>query len=114
MTDTTVDRTLADTNLRTCPHCGATMLRWYTKPEMSWGTPYQFVCFNDDCEYFIKGWEWMQTKFNKKVSYRHRFNPFDGTSGPVPVWSRLALRVDIMEDGEDVDDFLRRTGRLTT
>ncbi len=106
------DKTLADSELRACPHCGDKMLKWYTKPEMSWGTPYQYVCFNDECDYFVRHWAHFEKNYNKKASVRHRYNPFDGTAGPVPVWSADALRSDIIHDGEEIDDFLRRKGSL--
>ncbi|MBI4677180.1 MAG: hypothetical protein HY748_06320 [Elusimicrobia bacterium] len=81
-----------------CPHCAKVLLKWRTPEGAAWG-PIQFVCFNDDCPYFVKGWEWMRTKFNQKVSYRHRLDPETGSRGPLPVWSALALRSGIIEGG---------------
>ncbi len=106
------DKTLGDPALRSCPHCSDKMLKWYTKPEMSWGTPYQYVCFNDECDYYVRHWEHFQTNYNKRASVRHRYNPFEDSSGPVPVWSDDALRPDIIGDDETIDDFLRRRGSL--
>jgi hypothetical protein len=103
----TVDLTLADDELRKCPHCGARMSKWYTPPESTWGTPYQYVCFNDECGYHQRGWAWMKSQYNKDASYRHRYNPFDGSSGPIPVWSKLALRERIMRDDEDAEEFAK-------
>jgi len=104
------DQTLKDPELRKCPHCAERMLKWYTPQDLSWGTPYQYVCFNDDCSYYVKGWEWIQQQYNKEASYRHRYNPFEGDAGPVPVWSPTALRARIMNDDETVEEFVRRTG----
>ena len=104
------DVTLDDPSLRTCPKCGSRMLRWYTPPDLSWGTPYHYVCFNDECPYYVNGWEWMESRYNKKASYRHRFNPFANESGPVPVWSPEALRSRIMKDDETAEEFVHRTG----
>ncbi len=106
------DKTLADPELLKCPKCGEKMNRWYTPLSLSWGTPYQYVCFNDDCPYYVRGWKWMEERYNKKASYRNRYNPFDGESGPVPVWSPGALRARIMGDDESAEDYLRRTGSL--
>ena len=108
--DTTQDRTLDHPELRECPHCKQRMLRWYTPPDMTWGTPYQFVCFNDECPYYVRGWKWIKENYNKEASYRHRYNPFNGESGPVPVWSPAALRTRIMSETETVDEFVRRGG----
>lgn len=104
------DQTLEEPALRSCPHCEERMLKWYTPPDLSWGTPFQYVCFNDECKYYVKGWQWLEKRYNKKASYRHRFNPFGGDSGPVPVWSPGALRGRIMKDDETADDFVSRSG----
>jgi hypothetical protein len=40
----------------------------------------------------------MQDHFGVTASYRHRLDPVTGESGPLPVWSKEALRPDILED----------------
>lgn len=109
MAETDGDLTLQDPEKRNCPHCGERMLKWYTPPNLSWGTPYQYVCFNEECGYYVRGWTWMETRYNKKASYRHRFNPFTGESGPVPCWSPRALRSRIMGEDETVAEFVARS-----
>jgi len=106
------DKTLANPGLLKCEKCGEKMSRWYTPQDLSWGTPFQYVCFNNDCGYYTRGWAWMKEKYNKEASYRNRYNPFEGDSGPVPVWSEKALRSRIMGDNESVEEFLKRTGGL--
>jgi hypothetical protein len=39
----------------------------------------------------------MREKFNKNVSYRYRFDPATGERGPLPVWSKDALRSNILK-----------------
>jgi hypothetical protein len=80
-----------------CPYCGQKLTKWVASMENSWGPDYQLVCFNDECPYFVKGWEWMREKFQQNVSYRYRYNPHTGESGPLPVWSKTALRGGIVE-----------------
>lgn len=85
----------------TCPHCNRTMVRWQNPQLTNWQGDFQFVCFNDDCPYFVRGWEWMKSQFNVHASYRHRLNPVNGETGPLPVWSRDALKSGILDRREE-------------
>jgi hypothetical protein len=87
-----------------CPYCNEPMTKWSPPEDGSWNTPYMYVCFNDDCPYYVKGWEWMWTQYARKASYRHRHDPRTGENGPLPVWSANALRGRIIETRETSDE----------
>ncbi len=81
-----------------CPHCQAEMRPWSVPGESTWGEGIQYVCFNDECPYFLRGWQWMKTQYNAHASYRYRLNPQTGEKGPLPVWSVDALKNQIVEE----------------
>ena len=87
---------MKDSEKLKCPHCGCELLKWSTPEACSWGTEFQYVCFNDECPYYVRGWEWMMEKYNTRASYRHRYNPATGETGPIPVWSPTALKNDVI------------------
>ena len=47
-----------------CPYCGD-RLRKYEVPHSAFEIDYWYeadhlyICFNDECPYFVRGWEWM-------------------------------------------------------
>ncbi len=83
-----------------CPYCGVTMRRWANHDGSSWSGPFQYVCFNDDCSYFVRGWDWMLKTYNVTGSYRHRSDPQTGEHGPLPVWSASDFRNGIIPEVE--------------
>jgi hypothetical protein len=74
------------------------MKKWKTPTDSTWDTEFHWVCFNDECCYFVRGWDWMMDQQGVKASYRHRMNPKTGAGGPLPVWSNEALKDHILED----------------
>ena len=89
---------MAESAQTICRHCGMRMVRWANPQVSSWSGEFQYVCFNDKCPYFVRGWLWMNERFNVTASYRWRYDPLTGETGPLPVWSREALRGSIVEE----------------
>ena len=58
-----------------CPYCNKPMSKWIPHMESGWDMEIQYVCFNDECPYYIKGWEWMREQYSQKASYRFRYDP---------------------------------------
>jgi hypothetical protein len=82
----------------TCPHCGARLEKWRVPEGASWTEEYFFVCFNDACPYYRRGWEWMLEHYGHVASYRYMLNPTTGAESQIPVWSDTATREMIIAD----------------
>ena len=80
-----------------CPHCGIEMKKWLPPEDSGWDPVHQFVCFNDECSYYVKGWERMWNEYQQRASYRHRLDPRSEDAGPLAVWSPQAHRGRIIE-----------------
>ncbi len=88
---------------RICPYCGDTLKKWEVphspfEIESWYETDYLCICFNDECSYYKRGWEWMWSKMKRNMSYRHMYNPVTRRTGPMPVPTAFALRDGILED----------------
>lgn len=86
-----------------CPHCGKLMKKWNTPQtpfggSTTWTTNFLYVCFNDECPYFVKGWDWMWNNYHHSVSYRYMLDPSNGETSPIPVSSYDSLKEGIVQE----------------
>ena len=75
-----------------CPHCGQEMSIWEVPPfsfsdGLGWGTPYLFICFNNDCPVYMKGWDDMMDKYAHNASVRCMCYPGTKQFQYMPVFS---------------------------
>ena len=84
-----------------CPHCGEKLKGLRLPLETSYEGRIHWVCFNDECSYFVEGWEWMQQQYEATASYRFRIIDPAGKPIPLPVWSATALRDLIIDEDEE-------------
>lgn len=75
-----------------CKHCGKKLSKIAIPENSDWNTEFLFVCMNDDCQYYIRGWEWMKTNFNSISSYRYMINPLTNIDGPIPVFTNTQYK----------------------
>lgn len=87
---------------RQCPHCGEPLRPFALPDNTGWEALVHRACFNDDCGYFRRGWDWMEERYGVRASYRYRVDPATGKDSPLAVWSPTALRDRILAD--DVAD----------
>ncbi|SFN05400.1 class I SAM-dependent methyltransferase [Thermodesulforhabdus norvegica] len=85
---------------KSCPYCGQRLSKWKVPltPFTEWDTDFFYVCFNDLCPYFMRGWMAMLEQGNLGFSYRFRYNPVSGGIDPMPVPHPRAYRESIVED----------------
>jgi hypothetical protein len=86
---------------KNCAHCGSRLKKWRVPEDATWNEEHFWVCFNDDCPYYKRGWKWMKEHYNQHASYRYAVNPTNGSTMMIPVWSDAATREMIEENDED-------------
>ncbi len=90
-------------NTHTCPHCGDKLKKWLVPDNpfvCTWDNEFMYICFNDDCSYYQRGWDFMRREGNSG-SYRLMYNPEKDTCNPIPVPNDNALKEGIMDKGAD-------------
>ena len=86
-----------------CPHCDEEMSIWEVPPinvgdGLGWGSPYLFLCFNDDCPLYTQGWDNMMDNYAHHASYRCINFPGTEQFELIPVFSPLGAKGQIIDD----------------
>lgn len=80
-----------------CPHCNQELQPFELPENTGWQTEFQLACFNDECPYYVRGWEHMEANYAVKASYRYRLDPATGRPSPLAVWSQDAIKDRILD-----------------
>ncbi|MBW1713646.1 MAG: ogr/Delta-like zinc finger family protein [Deltaproteobacteria bacterium] len=91
---------MTDSEEKTCPHCGQKLSKWSLPAESTWSDDYHYVCFNDECQYYVKGWKHMEETRGIKCSYRYMCGQHGQQTGPLSVPNSKMGRDMIIEDDE--------------
>jgi len=86
-----------------CPHCGKEMSIWEVpmmtfSDGLGWGSPYLFICFNDECPIYTQGWENIQENYGHSASYRCMCYPDKKSFEFMPVFSPVGATGQIIDD----------------
>jgi SAM-dependent methyltransferase len=87
-----------------CPHCGAKLKKWLVPDNpfsCTWDNEFMYICFNDACPYYVRGWDHMNRQGTGGQSYRLMYNPEKDCASSIPVPSPKALRNGIVEDTDE-------------
>ncbi len=82
-----------------CPHCDQKLSKWEVPDNpfcQTWDNAYMYICFNDECPYFVRGWDKMHRDTLQGMSYRLMYNPEKDRCLPIPVPSHQALKDGII------------------
>lgn len=83
-----------------CPYCGERLKKWAVPDNpfgQTWDNDHMYICFNDECAYYVRGWDHMGNEGNRGSSYRLMYNPEKDRCMPIPVPSPRALKDGIIE-----------------
>lgn len=88
-----------------CPHCNKEMTLWEVPPinfsdGLGWGSPYLFVCFNDECPSYKQGWDHLARTTEFSASYRCIQEPGADNYNYMPVFSPIGAKGQILDDAE--------------
>lgn len=86
-----------------CPHCNGEMNLWEVPPVtfsdgLGWGSPYLFLCFNDECPLYTSGWDQMEENYAQKCSMRCFNYPGTDQFECMPVFSPMGAKGQIIDD----------------
>jgi hypothetical protein len=86
-----------------CPHCQTEMNLWEVPPitfgdGLGWGVPFMYVCFNDECPSYVKGWDNLRDNFAHNASYRCINYPGTTTFEFMPVFSPLGAQGQVIDE----------------
>ncbi len=79
-----------------CPHCSTRLTLCHAPPihvgdGLGWGSEYLFICLNDECSLFVKGWKNIENNFGHVGSYRHMKLPDSNESYNMMVAGKQAF-----------------------
>ena len=86
-----------------CPHCNKEMSIWEVPPinvgdGLGWGSPYLYLCLNDDCPLYTQGWDNMKENYAHHASYRCMTYPDQKNFECMPVFSPMGAKGQVIDD----------------
>ncbi len=93
-----------------CPHCGMELDKYDTPPfhfadGLGWGTPFLYVCFNEECPLYARGKKHMMENYGQAASYRYILYPDTGLEDVMVVANPrfLQKRIEILSPAAEED-----------
>ncbi|SHO45325.1 zinc ribbon domain-containing protein [Desulfopila aestuarii] len=88
--------------VHTCPHCQKKMEccdapQFHVGDGLGWGSDVLFICLNDDCPLFVKGWDRIEQQYGHSASYRYMELPGSKESNLMMVGNEMAFKGSIVD-----------------
>ena len=88
--------------VHTCPHCNAKLScceapQFHVGDGLGWGADVLFICLNDDCSLFTKGWEVVEARYGHHASYRYMELPGSHEGNVMMVGNKDAFKASIVD-----------------
>ena len=85
-----------------CPHCNGNLTLCnapavHVGDGLGWGSEYLFICLNDTCPLFVKGWDYIENQYGHVGSYRYMETPNSKESYTMMVVGREAFTGSIVD-----------------
>jgi hypothetical protein len=64
---------------------------------LGWGSDVLFICLNDDCSLFVRGWDYLSQKFGHNASYRYMELPGSKESNLMMVANAMAFKGSLID-----------------
>jgi hypothetical protein len=92
-------------NIPSCPHCQIELACCEAPPihigdGLGWGSDILYICLNDECPLFIRGWEQIEVKYGHHASYRYMQLPGSNESNVMMVANADAFTGSIVDPKE--------------
>ncbi len=89
-------------NIPSCPHCKTTLSCCEAPPMhigdgLGWGSEILYICLNDECPLYIRGWQQIEEKYGHRSSYRYMRLPNSEESNVMMVASPDAFKGSIVD-----------------
>ncbi|MGD9950679.1 MAG: zinc ribbon domain-containing protein [Desulfobulbus sp.] len=85
-----------------CPHCSGDLVLCHSPAVhvgdgLGWGSEYLFICLNDSCPLFVKGWDYIANQYGHVGSYRYMEIPNSKESYNMMVAGKAAFTGSIVD-----------------
>jgi hypothetical protein len=88
-------------NIPSCPHCKQELSCCEAPPVhigdgLGWGSDILYICLNDYCPLFLRGWEQIENKYGHHASYRYMQLPDSNESNVMMVGNSDAFKGSVI------------------